>query len=1303
MQPMSRVKQLALLIVLLPTPLLAQFSSSPGMLEQQLKNEDPAALAEDARRFGDAARGAILFHQPFMTCVQCHTAGASGKPLGPDLAGSGERLAGVHVVESILDPSKSIKRGYESVVIATDDGNAITGLLVEDLQDALVIRDVAADGKQRKITKSQIEQMRTNTLSIMPAGLTNQLASRQQFLDLIRYLIEITEQGRQRALQLKPSPSLYAARPLPGYEKEIDHAGMIADLDNECFERGKAIYSRLCINCHGTKDQPGSLPTSLRFASGKFKNGADPYSMYQTLTKGFGMMVPQTWMVPQQKYDVIHYVREHYLKTWNPTQFVNVTPDYLARLPQGDSRGPAPSNIEPWSNMDYGPSLINSYEVGKDGSNFAYKGIAVRLDPGPGGVAQGRYFMVFDHDTLRMAAGWSGEGFIDWNGIHFNGRHGVHPRVVGDVHLANPTGPGWANPADAAFSDSRVVGRDGRRYGPLPRSWAHYKGMYRYQDRTIISYTVGDTAVLEMPGMVMRDDFPVFTRTFNIGPRTKRMVLQVADHPDDSAELLTDTAESLAVVGSHANTIEPEETVPIDGRFAFTGAASVLVSPADDFDMTSEDYTIYARIRTEEDGSILSKTTATGPWVEDGKTLFISDGHLTFDIGWVGAAGSRRAVDDGRWHEVAMTWNADGGRLRFYIDGRPDRQARLKPRERQEGQVVKLGFTSDDFPTEDNHFQGDISEIRFYQRELSAEQVRGISTSDRSDPSLVARWMPQSVEGERILDQSGNGHHGQAITGEILAPIDHLIAAAVDSPIDGMAWRRDAEGRLRLQIPAGTEPLKFTLSMARVGDATSAELVRIAHDEAISGNDLAPLVHGGPPLYPDTLPTKPSISTEDGPFAVDVLRHPVDNPWFCRMRLSGFDFFPDGDRAAVCAWDGSVWLVTGLGHAEENLVWRRIAHGLFQPLGVKIVDGKIYVACRDQIAILHDLNGDGEADFYESFNNDHQVTEHFHEFAMGLQTDEEGNFYYAKSARHALRALVPHHGTLLRVSKDGTQTEILARGFRAANGVCINPDGSFIVTDQEGHWNPKNRINWVREGGFYGNMWGYHDISDSSDDVMEQPLCWITNAFDRSPAELLWVRSAAWGPLNGALLNLSYGYGKVYVVPHENQNGQMQGGMCQLPITQFPTGTMRGRFHPTDGQLYLCGMFAWAGTQHQDGGFYRIRYTGKPVHLPIGLNARRNGMSITFSGEIDPDSATPDQFAVKVWSLKRTANYGSDHYNERPLKVTNVHVADDLRVVHLEIPDVAPTWCMEIRYSLRGSGGEPVIGTIHNTIHQLGE
>ena len=64
------------------------------------------------------------------------------------------------------------------------------------------------------------------------------------------------------------------------------------------------------------------------------------------------------------------------------------------------------------------------------------------------------------------------------------------------------------------------------------------------------------------------------------------------------------------------------------------------------------------------------------------------------------------------------------------------------------------------------------------------------------------------------------------------------------------------------------------------------------------------------------------------------------------------------------------------------------------------------------------------------------------------------------------------------------------------------------MTAQEGHWTPKNRLNRVVPGGFYGNMMGYHDRESSADEDMEQPLCWITNAFDRSPAELVRVQRA---------------------------------------------------------------------------------------------------------------------------------------------------------------------------------------------------
>ena len=845
---------------------------------------------------------------------------------------------------------------------------------------------------------------------------------------------------------------------------QIDHAGIIRSWDAASLARGEKLYHAICLTCHGNLTQAGSLPTSRPFWKEPFKNGSDPLSLYQTLSQGLGQMPAWTFLTPEQRYDAIHYIRETFVKPHNPAAYFNVTKAYLDALPKGTSRGVKTAEMiefekgPKYLRMDFGPALFWTLQV--EPGNIAYKGIAVRLEDGPGGVSKGRAWMLYDHDTMRVAAAWTGDQFVDWSGIAFDGTHQTHTSIVGTKAFVNPVGPGWADPQTARFTDPRFRGRDDKPYGPLPREWAHFQGVYFHSNKVVVAYTVGDARALEMPGFEQRGDTVAFSRTLNLGASSRDLWMRVA------AEMIP-----IALVG-------------------------------------------------------------------------------------------------------------------------------------------------------------------------------------KSAASLIA------TNGFQVL-----------------------------------------------RIPASATPLNLKVLIASQGSGVSAETLGAFAVASPPAADLRPLTQGGPPRWNPPLATRGILGGEEGPFAVDELTLPPDaaNPWHTWMRFGGFDFFKDGRRAAICTWNGDVWIVNGIEGDLAQLTWKRIASGLFQPLGVKIVDETIYVSCRDQIARLRDLNGDDEIDFIENFNNDHQVTEHFHEFAMGLQTDREGNFYYAKSARHALPALVPHHGTLLKVSNDGRRTEIIATGFRAANGVCVNDDGTFFVTDQEGHWTPKNRINWVHPGGFYGNMFGYHNRTSSADNDMEQPLVWITNEMDRSPGEPLWVTSESWGPLKGALLNVSYGTGRIFLVPHEKIGDRLQGGVVQLPIPDFPTGTMRGRFHPGNGHLYTCGLYAWAGNRQADGGFYRVRATGKPSWLPVGLHARTNGMEIQFSDALDSASANDaNNYAVKVWALKRTANYGSKHIDEHGLKVAAATLAADKKSVFLNIPELGPTWCMEIKCDLRGADGTAFTRTIHNTIHQVG-
>ena len=74
---------------------------------------------------------------------------------------------------------------------------------------------------------------------------------------------------------------------------------------------------------------------------------------------------------------------------------------------------------------------------------------------------------------------------------------------------------------------------------------------------------------------------------------------------------------------------------------------------------------------------------------------------------------------------------------------------------------------------------------------------------------------------------------------------------------------------------------------------------------------------------------------------------------------------------------------------------------------------------------------------------------------------------------------------------------------------------------------------------------------------------------------------------------------------------------------------------------------------------------------------------------------------MKTWSLKRTQNYGSRHYNEKELRVDAATVSSDGESVFLAVPDIEKTWCMEIKYELMSADGMPVAQRIHNTIHHL--
>ncbi len=167
-------------------------------LSATLAQEDAVSLGLAAKAKGDAVRGAILFSQKKLNCSGCHQPLAADL-LGPDLSQLGPDVQAEHFVESILQPSKVIKQGFESVKVLTADGRLLVGRIVRQHPDEVLLRDTSAASRLIRLPRSEIEQISPNNVSTMPADLADQLADRQQFLDLVKYLMDIAATGQQVA------------------------------------------------------------------------------------------------------------------------------------------------------------------------------------------------------------------------------------------------------------------------------------------------------------------------------------------------------------------------------------------------------------------------------------------------------------------------------------------------------------------------------------------------------------------------------------------------------------------------------------------------------------------------------------------------------------------------------------------------------------------------------------------------------------------------------------------------------------------------------------------------------------------------------------------------------------------------------------------------------------------------------------------------------------------------------------------------------------------------------------------------
>ena len=423
-------------------------------------------------------------------------------------------------------------------------------------------------------------------------------------------------------------------------------------------------------------------------------------------------------------------------------------------------------------------------------------------------------------------------------------------------------------------------------------------------------------------------------------------------------------------------------------------------------------------------------------------------------------------------------------------------------------------------------------------------------------------------------------------------------------------------------------------------------------------------------------------------YAVDYLTPPDS----AVLEVGGMDFLPDG-KLVVSTRRGEVWMVENpLADDPAEARFSLFAEGLWEGLGLAVVDGEIFVLQRGELSRLRDVDGDGVCDDVDTLADGWGLSGNYHEFAYGLPVDDAGNFYVTLNVSflnpkwwHG-KSNVPYRGWALRISPDGEMTPYAA-GFRSPAGPSLSPTGEFFVTDNQGDWMPASPIFRVRAGGFYGHPasldWTeeYRTSQTLASDTIpparaatdrEPAAIWLPYEWSRSPGNLVWDRTAGrFGPFAGQAFVAELTNGMILRAGFQEVNGVLQGWV--LPFRRKVGSSVRVLFAP-DGTL-LLGFTnrGWGGLAPADG-IGRIRWTGAtPLEIldvellgaPTDVAGAGAGFGLRFTKSLAPDLiaalvADPGAHAaITQYDYDYWWEYGSPERDATPIEIVFAAAGED--------------------------------------------
>ncbi|MCG5468143.1 ricin-type beta-trefoil lectin domain protein [Micromonospora sp. LAH09] len=447
-------------------------------------------------------------------------------------------------------------------------------------------------------------------------------------------------------------------------------------------------------------------------------------------------------------------------------------------------------------------------------------------------------------------------------------------------------------------------------------------------------------------------------------------------------------------------------------------------------------------------------------------------------------------------------------------------------------------------------------------------------------------------------------------------------------------------------------------------------------------------------------------------------------------KITGMDWLADG-RLVVSTWggsdqsgtsqDGEVWILGNTGGATTPgaVTTKKIAGGLKEPMGLKIVDGVVYVTEKQRLTRLVNTGGDEVVERLETVAT-WPYGGNFHEFAFGLLY-QDGFFYLNLSVSINSGGATTNpqpaanRGSTLKISKDTGAVSYVAGGLRTPHGIGWGPEGGIFVTDNQGGWLPSSKLVHVKQGRFFNHYTNPAGPFDGN--PVTQPVLWMPqNEIANSPSTPLYLTT---GRYAGQFVIGDVTYGGLQRASVEKVNGEYQGALFRL--TQgLEAGVSEVNIGP-DGAIYVGGLGAggnWGQTGKLSYGLQKLTPNTATTFEMLAMRATTTGFEVEYTQPVSTATAADlaARYKLKQWRYVATSNYGGPKIDEETLTVTAATLSADGkkvsltvpgrkagRVVHLRSPrpftatSGQSLWSTEAWYTLNsipGSPPPPVGGTI---------